>query len=259
MESPTFAQRVAPQVLKLGGGKWQDYVCEGRPYFVYTPANYHGGTAVPLIMMLHGCVQSPSGFAYDTQMNQLADQQQFLVVYPQHVDLNPGNPNPTLGWNFFFEVNQHRDSGEAGSLAGIVQAIVRNTSRWTIDQHRIYVLGVSAGAGMAVILGATYPDLFAAIGVHSGCEYQWARLPSPPFLSQPSAAGVEAQEVVAVEPPSDAHLLFHEGFLALFGPGPDPIEQGQKAYVEMGSFARLVPTIVFPGTADQVVAAINGE
>lgn len=159
----------------------------------------------------------------------------------------------------FYEDNQRRDSGEAGSLGGIVQAMLRDTSRWTIDHRRIYVVGVSSGAAMAVILGATYPDLFAAIGVHSGCEYQWAQLPSPPLLKQPSEAGVKAQGPVAVEPPSDAKLLFHEGLLALFGPGPDPIEQGKKAYEAMGSFARMVPTIVFQGTADPVVAPINGE
>ena len=262
----------------LANKQWQDYVYEGRSYFVYTPTNYHVGAAVPLVMLLHGSPQSPSDLAYDTQMNQLADQQQFLVVYPQlypqHVDLKPGNPNPMLGLNIFYEVNQLRGSGAAGSLAGIVQAMVQNTSRWTIDRRRIYVAGISVGAVMVVILGATYPDLFAAIGVHSGSEYQWARLPSPPLLSQASAAGVEGQEAVVVEPSSDASLLFHEGLLRQeepvrqlfrqlsgsgFGPGPDPIEQGQKAYEAMGSFARMVPTIVFHGTADPIVASINGE
>ncbi len=259
MQSPNIARLAAPPIMTLGRGSWQDYVYEGRPYFVYTPANYHVGTAVPLVMMLHGCLQSPSGFAYDTQMNQLADQQQFLVVYPQHVDLTPANPNPILCWNFFFEGNQHRDSGEAGSLAGIVQAMIRDTSRWTIDERRIYVVGVSSGAAMAVILGATYPDLFAAIGVHSGCEYQWLRLPSPPLLSELRAASAKTPGAVAVEPSCDAKLLFHEGVLSMLGPGPDPIEQGQKAYEAMGSFARVMPTIVFHGTADQVIASINGE
>lgn len=108
---------------------------------------------------------------------------------------------------------------------------------------------------MAVIMGATYPDLFAAIGVHSGAEYQALSLPLP--LSQPEAAGIEAQ--AALEPPSDARVLFYEGALAVIPPGPDPIKQGEKAYEAMGSFARVVPTIVFHGTADQVADPVNGD
>lgn len=111
---------------------------------------------------------------------------------------------------------------------------------------------------MAVILGATYPDLFAAIGVHSGVEYQWAQLPHPPPLIQP-AAGEAAQAQVAVESPSDTHVFFREGFLSVLPPGPDPIEQGQRAYEAMGSFARVVPTIVFHGTADPFVNPVNGD
>jgi len=261
MQNPTFAQRAAPHLLSLGRGSWQDYVYDGRPYFVYTPANYQVGRAIPLVMMVHGCLQSPSSFAYDTHMNQLADQQQFLVVYPQHATLDPGDVNPIMCWNFFYAVNQYRDSGEAGSLAGIVQEVLQKTSDWTIDRRRIYVAGVSSGAFIAVILGATYPDLFAAIGVHSGGEYQWAQLPSPLLQSQASAAVGQAQGPVAIEPPSDAQFLFHEGTLALatFGPGPDPLEQGQKAYEAMGSFARVMPTMVLHGTADAVAAPINGE
>ena len=112
---------------------------------------------------------------------------------------------------------------------------------------------------MAVILGATYPDLFAAIGVHSGCEYQWAQWPSPLPLSQPAAAGGEAPGPVAVASPRDADVFFREGFLSVLPPGPDPIEQGKKAYEAMGSFARVVPTIVFHGTADPLVNPINGD
>ena len=112
---------------------------------------------------------------------------------------------------------------------------------------------------MTVILGATYPDLFAAIGVHSGAEYQWAQLPHPLPLSQPVAVGEQVQAQAAMEPPSDAHAFFHEGFLSVLPPGPDPIEQGEKAYEAMGSFARVVPTIVFHGTADPFVNPINGD
>ena len=106
-----------------------------RIYWVYTPASYQAGTAVPLIMVLHGCMQPffshPWAIAYDTHMNQLAEAHQFLVVYPHQ--FAPPDINPISCWNFFLPENQHRDEGEPASLAGIVQDMLKNTSRWTID------------------------------------------------------------------------------------------------------------------------------
>jgi poly(hydroxyalkanoate) depolymerase family esterase len=210
------------------GGIWQQYTYSGpagsRPYFVYTPVGYQVGTAVPLVVMLHSCGQTPSDFAGGTQMNQLANQKQFIVVYPQQTMVN----NVSACWKWFDASNQVRGSGEPAIIAGIVQAVVQNTSHWTIDSHRIYVAGLSAGAAMAVIMGATYPDIFAAIGVHSGLEYQAATSVSGAFRAQ------------------------------LQG-GPDPSQQGKAAYRAMGNAARVVPTIVFQGTNDTVVNPINGD
>ena len=83
-------------------------------YWVYTPANYQVGTAVPLIMVLHGCMQPyfshPWAIAYDTHMNQLAEEHQFLVVYPHHC-CPPGTLTQLSCWNFFLPWNWHRDSG----------------------------------------------------------------------------------------------------------------------------------------------------
>jgi len=103
-------------------------------------------------------------------MNQLADQYKFIVVYPQQMNIY----NQNLCWNWYESSNQVRGQGEPASIDGIVQAIEQNVSQWTIDTHRVYVAGFSAGAALAVILGAVYPDVFAAIGVHSGLEYQAA-------------------------------------------------------------------------------------
>ena len=113
-------------------------------------------------------------------------------------------------------------------IAHIVQTIRQDTSRWTIDSNQIYVVGVSAGASMAVILGATYPDIFAAIGVHSGIEYQ------------------------AVTNSISALKVMRHG-------GPDPIQQGQRAFEAMGNHKRAVPLIVFQGTRDRIVQPINGD
>ncbi len=195
-----------------------------RNFSVYTPANYQRGTPVPLVVMLHGCTQTALDFAAGTQMNRLADQQQFLVVYPQQSSF----ANASLCWNWFLSVNQFRGSGEAGIIDGITQSVEQDTTDWTINTHRVYVTGISAGAAMAVIMGATYPDVYAAIGVHSGIEYQ---------------AATDAFSAVAVQQ---------------FG-GPDPVQQGDAAFTTMGNHARVVPTIVFHGTSDTVVAPINGD
>lgn len=207
---------------------WHQFKYNGpagsRPYFVYTPENYQVGKAVPLIVMLHGCTQTGIDFATGTQMNQLAEQYNFIVVYPQQLSFY----NPALCWNWFDPANQYRGKGEPAIIAGIVQEIESNTSQWTIDRHRIYVTGISAGAAMAVILGATYPDIFAAIGVHSGAEYR------------------------AITSPLSGGEVFLQG-------GPDPKQQGKEAFAAMGSFARVVPTIVFHGTEDIVALPINGN
>ncbi len=216
------------QPAHAASGTWQGFTYSGsagsRPYFVYTPAGYRVGTPVPLIVMLHGCTQTPSDFAAGTQMDDLADAHQFIVVYPQQTS----QYNSAECWNWFLPANQSRGSGEPAIIAGIVQTVEQNTARWTIDTHRVYVAGLSAGAAMSVILGATYPDIFAAIGVHSGLEYK--------------AATTAGGAVVA----------------QTYG-GPDPIQQGQAAYNAMGSRARTVPTIVFHGTSDTVVYPINGN
>ncbi|MBE3561500.1 MAG: PHB depolymerase family esterase [Ktedonobacteraceae bacterium] len=218
-----FIQRV-----HASSGTFTQYTYNGsagsRPYYVYTPANYQVGTAVPLIVMLHGCTQTPTDFANGTQMNALADQNQFIVVYPQQTSTY----NSLSCWNWFLTADQARGSGEPAIIAGIVQTVEQTTSQWTIDTNRVYAAGMSAGAAMAVIMGATYPDIFAAIGVHSGLEYQAA-------TSQTAAT------------------------MALSQGGPDPTTQGQAAYNAMGSAARVVPTIDFQGQSDYTVYPVNGD
>ena len=195
-----------------------------HPYFVYTPPTYHVATAVPLLVMLHGCTQTAADFAGGTRMNQLAEQYGFIVVYPQQTRTS----NRTLCWNWFKPSNQIRDRGEPAIIAQMVQAVKQNTAQWTIDSNRVYVAGASAGAAMAVILGATYADTFAAIGVHSGVEYQ------------------------AVTNMISGFKVMHRG-------GPDPVKQGLSAYEAMGNHKRIVPTIVFHGTHDRTVAPVNGD
>jgi len=131
-----------------------------RDYRLYVPAS-RTDTPMPLIVMLHGCTQSPEDFAVGTGMNALAEEFRCLVAWPAQ----PQGANVQKCWNWFRPEDQARGRGEPCLLAGIVHDIQRNHPA---DPGRIYVAGLSAGGAAAAIMGAAYPDLFCAIGVHSG-------------------------------------------------------------------------------------------
>jgi len=174
-----------------------------------------------LLVMLHGCMQTPDDFASGTEMNDYAERHTFLVLYPSQSRM----ANPARCWNWFQPDHQLRGVGEPAAIVGMVNEIQRT---YAIDPGRIYVAGISAGASMAVILGATYPDVFAAIGVCSGMEYQAATSWAGALFSQSRG-------------------------------GPDPMLQGKLAYQAMGVYKRVMPVIVFHGTADTTVAPVNAD
>src|SRR5471030_2310123 len=142
-----------------------------RNYKLYIPSSYHG-QAMPLMVMLHGCTQDPDDFAAGTQMNAVAEEQQCFVVYPEQTR----NANNSKCWNWFNAVDQQRGQGEPSLIAGIAQQVIDD---YPVNEGQVYVAGLSAGGAMAMIVGTLYPDLFAAVGVHSGLPYASAQdLPS---------------------------------------------------------------------------------
>src|SRR3954453_16611845 len=130
-----------------------------RPYKLFVPQGYRG-SPVPLIVMLHGCTQSPDDFAAGTRMNEVADTQSCLVAWPQQIQ----SANMQKCWNWFRIDDQQRDRGEPALIAELTRQIMRD---YALDRRWVYLAGLSAGGAAAMVLGQTYPELFAAVGVHS--------------------------------------------------------------------------------------------
>ncbi len=189
-----------------------------RAYKLYVPSGYVVGEAAPLVVMLHGCTQNPDDFAAGTHMNVLAEEHTFLVAYPAQAQ----NANMSKCWNWFETTDQQRGRGEPSLIAGITRQIV---DEYDVDADRVYVAGMSAGGAMAAIMGEAYPDLYAAVGVHSGLA------------------------------PGAAHDL-SSAFTAMRGGSPGGAVSARRVTRES---ARTVPTIVFHGDCDTTVHPRNGD
>ena len=210
----------ASGVRAMGGGLLNEAFGD-RSYKLFVPKSITPGKAAPLVVMLHGCTQDPDQFATGTRMNLLAEKEGFLVLYPDQ----PRTAHMLKCWSWFAPAHQQRGKGEPAQIVGMVEQVAR---KHAVDKGAVFAAGISAGGAMAGILGATYPDVFAAVGVHSGLEY-----------------GAASSEM--------------EGRAAMSAGGPDPDAAGHKAYKAAAGHARPVPTIVFHGADDRVVAPVNAD
>lgn len=137
-----------------------------RAYRVYIP-NLASEPPTAMVMMLHGCTQSPVDFANGTDMNRIAEDHRLIVVYPAQ----SRGANMQSCWNWFTPGDQNRDAGEPALLAELAMQLQRQHN---VPEDKVFVAGLSAGAAMAVILGRTYPEVFAGVGAHSGLPYKSA-------------------------------------------------------------------------------------
>lgn len=207
------AQLVAPEVINGSHG--------GKSYRLYVPSGYRSGTPIPIVLMLHGCLQGAAQFAQTSRMDALAEAETFLALYPEQST----SANPVQCWLWYDPGHQERGRGEPAFFVSLIDKV---RSSYSVDAQRIYMAGFSAGGAMGPVLAAAYSDVFAAVAVGSGMEYKAATSATAAFPAMSSG-------------------------------GPDPVPLGRLAYRAMGTRARVVPTLVFHGGADRTVATKNGD
>ena len=191
-----------------------------RAYTLFVPERAPPAGARALVVMLHGCTQDAADFMRGTQMNRHAGARGAFVLYPEQ----RASANPQKCWQWYARSEIGRDAGEVALLADLVRAVV---AAQQIDPTRVYVAGVSAGAAMAANLVAAYPELFAAMAVHSGVAT--------------GAAGDVLTALAAMKQ----------------GPATDGDALGRAALATMGARAHTLPVLVLHGRSDGVVSARN--
>ncbi len=204
----------APPVPQGASFETRTFACRAgaRSYKVYLPSHARERPR-GLIVMLHGCTQNPDDFALGTGMNAVAETHGFAVAYPAQTQSH----NASSCWNWFNPRDQRRDAGEPAIIAGLTRELVTELG---VDSANVFVAGLSAGGAMAVVMGETYPELYAGVGVHSGL---------------PTGAATDVASAFAA------------------------MRSGATSVARGASSTRPMRTIVFHGTADRTVHLSNAE
>lgn len=247
---------VAPAASRQDAFTQHDYSFGGQRYRyrVYEPGIADGPR--PVVVMLHGCKQDSDDFARGTAMNELARQHGVVVVYPEQ--LRSGN---NMGcWNWFEPAHQQRGSGEPAMIASLAAKVV---SEHGGDAERVYVAGLSAGGAMALLAAQLYPDVFAAVGVHSGLPSASAKDVVTAFAAMRKGAGALVAHPVAVpaivfhsnadktvHPSNGKHIV--EGLVATLQAQGRPVD-ARKQVMEPGGKRRATRTVyAAPGGLTQI-------
>lgn len=191
---------------------------------VHVPPGLDPEVPAAAVCMLHGCTQNPAMFAAATAMNETADRHGFVVVYPAQ----PSGRNANRCWNWFLPAHQQRGAGEPELIASTTQQLITRASGHTVDPTRVFVAGLSSGGAMALVLAACYPDVFAAVAIHSGLPYR-------------SATDLAS------------------AFAVMGHAGANTTTDGHAIHSAMGTHARPLPSLVIHGTADRTVAPENAR
>ncbi|QGZ57584.1 extracellular catalytic domain type 1 short-chain-length polyhydroxyalkanoate depolymerase [Paraburkholderia acidiphila] len=226
--APVRESRVGPRAAAWAAGVWDraehlvpaNALHAGRslPYGLYLPPG-HKTAGMPLVVMLHGCKQSMDSFAEGTRMNLLADRHGFAVVYPEQSE----RAHPHQCWHWY----DSRDAAGGGEAAAVVSLVDTLIEEHGFDRSRVYLAGLSAGAGLAMLLAVRSPSRFAAVALHSGPAFGEAR------------SGVTALDVMRRGVRHDPVALVDTQLGARIHPG--------------------MPAIVVQGDVDAVVAPVNAE
>ena len=219
--TPAPASATTPQRHGAGGAFQRAQLhTEGGvlAYKLFIPSSWNGAP-LPLLLMLHGCGQDADDFARGTGMNALADALSCIVVYPEQ----SSSANSARCWNWYDDAHHHRDCGEPAMLAALTRQVMEE---YKVEPGKVFVAGLSAGGAMAVVLGRTYPELYSAVGCHSGLAY--------------ACATDMAAAIGAMRDGPSAHC-------SAFG----------HANAHLGAAAH-VPVIVFHGDQDNTVHPRNG-
>jgi poly(hydroxyalkanoate) depolymerase family esterase len=225
--APAVPARRAASKPVPARGEWVGGVAPGpagaRRYHLYIPPGLalKADEKLPLLVMLHGCGQTGGDLAAATRMNRLAARERFLVLYPEQERM----ANAHGCWNWF-ERRNGKAQAEAATLLAAVDKVAR---RYPVDLARVAVAGLSAGASMAVLMAALYPQRFCAVAMHSGVA--------------PGTAESAATALAAMHGRRAAHL-----------PEPLGVSLNQGATPSM---LPLPPLLVLHGDADGVVSVRN--